>query len=145
LAWHAVAVSRRLTTRRVFIVGAGCTAVGVLWMALMPGISELLVFLGLILVVGSAAAYASNGRQGGVDRARRATTVVVVVLTSVLLVPFAVLTVLVLLHAEPLAVFLIGLGLFAMSGILVVVFVVVFFASRWRHRQASGAPQRLSA
>jgi hypothetical protein len=134
-------MSQRLTTRRVFIVGAVSTTVGVLSVSLMPGTSELLVFLGLMLVVGSAAAYASNERQGGVDRARRATTVAVIVLTSVILIPFAVLSVLVLLHAEPLAVFLIGLGLFAMSGILVVVFVVVFFASRWRHRQASGAPQ----
>ena len=52
--------------------------------------------------------------------------VAILVLSTLNLAPFGVVGVLLVMHADPLAIFLSGLILFVLAGTLVVLFVVVF-------------------
>jgi hypothetical protein len=72
---------------------------------------------------------------------RRPATIAVCVLGTLVLLPFVSVGALILARADPLAVYLIGLGLFALSGVLVVTFLVVFFASRWMSRRRVATPR----
>ncbi|HET8983445.1 MAG TPA: hypothetical protein VFN47_12220 [Pedococcus sp.] len=61
----------------------------------------------------------------------RGTTAAICVLSALVLVPLGAVGVLLLVGTDPLAVFLVGTSLVALAGLLAVVFLVVFFASRW--------------
>ena len=60
-------------------------------------------------------------------------------MASLILVPLVVVSVLVLLGADPPAVFLVGLSLYALVAALVVAFVVVLFAGRWAQGRPAGS------
>jgi len=120
----------------VLATGVGLIALGLVPIPFVPASRDLPVLLGVALVVCWAAVVASNGRSEGMQEARKATTVAVLVLSALILAPFGVLGVLLFMQADPLAIFLSGLVLFALAGTLVVLFVVVFFAARWIHRRA---------
>jgi hypothetical protein len=127
--------SSRVTGTGIVLLGAGVVANTLHFaglVALLPG---------LLLCVSGAALAAS--RTGPVARPRddsggngfanvaRSATITASVLGGVILLPFAATGGLVLAGAEPLAIILVGLGLFALAGILTVTFLVVFFANAW--------------
>ena len=66
----------------------------------------------------------------------RGTTTAICVLSALVLVPLGAVGVLLIVGTDPLAVFLVGTSLVALAGLLAVVFLVVFFASRWTRRRS---------
>jgi hypothetical protein len=136
MPWDDASVARMSPRKYVLGTGAGLIALGLVPIPFVHVSRDLPVLLGVALVVCWAALVASNGRSEGIRGARKATTVAVLVLSAIILTPFGVLGVLLFMHADPLAIFLSGLVLFALAGTLVVLFVVVFFAGRWIHRRA---------
>lgn len=111
--------------------------VGLVMMSFIS-VGAVLLLPGLVLCVCSAALVASkpsrleaSGGSSGVPAARSESTVTVWTLAGLTLVPFGVVGALILLGADPLAIYLVGYGVFALAGFLALVFVVVFFAGRW--------------
>lgn len=119
--------------RSVLAVGLALTAAGA---SLTPFLrdADVLVFLGVALCVAAAALAASKPRATGphgTPAEMRGTTAAICVLSALVLVPLGAVGVLLLVGTDPLAVFLVGTSLVALAGLLAVVFLVVFFASRW--------------
>ena len=101
------------------------------------------MFLGLTLCVAAAALAASKPRvavgPNGMPAGMSGTTAAICVLSALVLVPLGALGVLLIVGTDPLAVFLVGTSLVALAGLLAVVFLVVFFASRWARRRSLGS------
>lgn len=129
----------KLTQPRVVLaVGMALSAAGVILMPILPG-AELLILLGVTLCVASAAVSASEPRDGdpnGTSTARNGNAAAICVLSALVLVPLGVVGVLFIARADPLAIFLVGTGLFALSGLLATTFLIVFFMSRWARRRS---------
>lgn len=130
-------VAKRGRARRTFVAGVLLTAVALALMPFVPG-GSVSFAPGLALCVAAAALFASQSSVPQTDTgqvsaraARRQSTVAVGVLAGVTLMPFGVVGILAAFRADPLAIFLVGLGLFAFSGVLVLVFVAVYFVNRW--------------
>jgi hypothetical protein len=142
IRWDDASVASMSPRTYVLATGAGLIALGLVPLPFVHASLDSLVLLGVALVVCWAAVFASNGRSEGIRGARKATTVAVLVLSTLILAPFGVVGVLLVMHADPLAIYLSGLILFGLAGTLVVLFLVVFFAARWIHRRADDEQRR---
>ena len=125
--------------RGVLAVGLALTAAGA---SLTPFLrdADVLLFLGVTLCVAAAALAASKPRvaagRNGIPAEMSGTTAAICVLSALVLVPLGAVGVLLMVGTDPLAVFLVGTSLVALAGLLAVVFLVVFFASRWTRRRS---------
>jgi hypothetical protein len=123
-------------SRRVLIAGLALSGAGVVANALnLAGLDALLPGLMLSVSAAALAAADSPGQDDSrslapVPAPRRPATIAVSVLGGLVLVPFVSVGALIFAGADPLAIYLVGLGLFSLSAVLVATFVVVFFASR---------------
>ena len=132
------AVPKLTQPRGVLAVGLTVTAAGA---SLTPFIRDagVLLFLGVALCVAAAALAASKPRVAGphgIPAQMRGTTTAICVLSALVLAPLGAVGVLLILGTDPLAVFLVGTSLVALAGVLALVFLVVFFASRWTRRRS---------
>lgn len=116
-------------------------------LALMPLVPPVSLVPGLALCVAAAALFVSQSSVPQTDTgqvsaraARRQGTVAVGVLAGLTLTPFGVVGILAALGADPLAIYLVGLGLFALSAILALVFVAVYVVGRWSHARRIQTP-----
>lgn len=131
-------MAKQALSRRVLVAGMMLIAVALILLALFH-LGLVLLVPGLVLCVASAALFAADSTQQNAvtgpspagPKARRQSTVAVCVLAGLTLLPLGVVGVLVALGAEPLAIYLVGLGLVMLSGVLVVVFVAVYFLKGW--------------
>lgn len=136
-------------SRRVLIGGLALSGVGIVANALnLAGLDALLP--GLMLSVSAAALAAADSPVGQGDGGpqtpvpaprRRPATITFSVLGCLILLPVVSVAALILAGADPLAIYLVGLGLLALSGLLAVTFLVVFFASRWVGSRRVASPR----
>ena len=123
----------------VLAVGLAVTAAGV---SLTPFLhdADVLLLLGVTLCVAAAALAASKPRVAagphGTPADLTGTTTAISVLSALVLVPLGAVGVLLFVGTDPLAVFLVGTSLVALAGLLALVFLAVFFASRWTRRRS---------
>lgn len=132
------AVPKLTQPRGVLAVGLALTAAGA---SVTPFLrdADVLLLLGVTVCVAAAAVAASKPRvagPNGMPAQMRGTTTAICVLSALVLVPLGAVGVLLIVGTDPLAVFLVGTSLVALAGVLAVVFLVVFFASRWARRRS---------
>lgn len=141
-------VAKRGRARGTFVAGVLLVAVALALTPFVP-VGSVSLVPGLVLCVAAAALFVSQSSVPQTDTgqvsaraARRQGTVAVGVLAGLTLTPFGVVGILAALGADPLAIYLVGLGLFALSAILALVFVAVYVVGRWSQarREYSALP-----
>ncbi|HSE09716.1 MAG TPA: hypothetical protein VLB29_13715 [Nocardioidaceae bacterium] len=129
---------RPTSAKRTLAVGLALIVLGVVLRELRVG-GVVVLLPGLMLCVSAAALSASSTPQrqagrptGPLPGASRGSVVAVCVLGSLILLPIATIGALKAVDADPLAIFLVGLGLLSLAAVLAVTFLVVFFINAVR-------------
>lgn len=144
--WNHDRVPKPTPAKRALDAGLAVTALGGVLLALHVG-GYVVLLPGLVLCVSAAAISASMPPQhraaqpsGPLRGAPRGSVVAVCVLGGLILLPIATIGALWALDADPLGIFLVGLGLFSLAGVLAVTFLAVFFINAARTRRSADSP-----
>lgn len=141
-----IRVPRPTPAKRALAAGLALIALGVVLGALHVG-GVVVLLPGVMLCVSAAALSASGSPQrqagqpsGPLRGAPRGSVVAVCVLGGLILLPIATIGALMAVDADPLGIFLVGLGLFSLAGVLAVTFLAVFFINAARTGRSADSP-----